>query len=148
MKKIILLVILLLCFMLIFLASLLLTNKEADMPIKYNDYSESILSSSSWVDLDSSDFNSLILGSYSINMSNIINSLEEAIPVIVEVYGGQFSNSNRNNFIVVSRFDENGNVNIYVPNGNGEYDKKVSSLEEVFENAVRFFITNNKEATA
>lgn len=146
MKKVYLLIIFILCFLLVLLLSLFLfiQPKEDDV-VTYNDYSSVILNNSSWVTLDKSDFNSLILMTYSNNILDIISSLENAIPVIFEVNGGQFSKDNKNNFIVVSAFDTNNTVLAYAKVDDG-YEKFNSSLEEILENATRFFIINDEEA--
>lgn len=144
MKKIFILIIAILCFVLILLASLFLYDKP-ETEVQYRDYSEIILSNSSWINLDKSDLNSLLLKTYSNNILTIIDSLENSIPIIVEVNGGQFAKENKNNFIVASAFASSSNIYIYVPKENGTYEKGISSLEVLLENAVRFFVINDEE---
>lgn len=146
MKKVYLLIIFILCFLLVLLLSLFLfIRPQEEAVISYKDYSNVILDNSSWVTLDKSDFNSLVLMTYSNKILDIISSLENAIPVIFEVNGGQFCKDNKNNFVVVSAFDTDNTVFAYVK-VNDEYEKFNSSLEEILENATRFFIINDEEA--
>lgn len=143
MKKIFILVIIMLSLILIMLSSLFLYD-ESEETIVTKDYTDIILSNSSWSDFSKSDFNSLLLKTYSDNVLSILSSLEDAIPVIVEVNNGKFSEENKNNFIVMSSFASSSNVYIYLCNGTS-YEKKITSLESILENTVRFFMIDNKE---
>lgn len=143
MKKIFILIVIMLCLILIMLSSLLLYKTEEEVIIP-KDYSEIILSNSSWITLDNSDFNSLLLNTYSDKILTIINSLENSIPIIIEVHGGQFSKENRNNFIVASAFDASNNVYSYIPTDES-YEKITTSLEILLENAVSFLVINDEE---
>ena len=145
MKKVFILIIIILSFLLILLSSLFLYNFSDTKNIEYKDYSNIILDNSSWVNLNKEDFNSLVLKTYSENILAIINSLENSKPIIFEVHGGKFSNENKNNFIVASSFIDSNNIYIYVSLSNNTYEKRITSLEEVLENAVRFFIINDEE---
>lgn len=145
MKKLFIFIIAIFCFLLILLLSLFLHSeptKNGEEKV-YTDYSKLILDNSSWLNLSKSDFNSLLLETYSENILAIINSLENSTPVIIEVNGGKFSVENKNNFIVASSFDDTGKVFIYLPSGNN-YTKATSSLEELLENAVRIFVINDE----
>ena len=104
----------------------------------YKDYSNLIMENSSWEDFSENDFNSLVVKAYSTNVLSIIDSLEKAIPVIIEVQGGQFSVT-KNNFIIASSFNSSNKVVIYLKNGDS-YIKKSISIESLLENATRFFI--------
>lgn len=146
MKKIYILIICILFFCLLLLGSLLLTiNDNSKEVIAYRDLSSNILEDSVWIELEKSDLNSLILKTYSNNILDIITSLENAIPVIFEVNGGQFADSNKNNFIIVSSFDSENTVSVSLPSGNNSYISKSTTLEEVLEDATRFFISKGKE---
>lgn len=146
MKKLFTFIILIFCFLLVLLLSLFLHSEPngREKEIVYTNYSDLILDNSSWISVTKNDFNSLVLKTYSENILTIINSLEESLPVIVEVNGGRFSIENKNNFIVASSFDTNGDVYIYLPNGDN-YTKTSSSLEELLENAARVFVINDEE---
>lgn len=143
MKKIFILIIAILCFVVIMIASLFLYDTP-ETEVTYRDYSEIILNNSSWVTLEKSDFNSLLLKTYSDNILTIISSLENSIPVIVEVNGGQFAKEN-NNFIIASAFYSSSDLYAYVPTDNDKYNKVITSLEALLENAVRFFVISDEE---
>lgn len=137
-------IILILVFGIITLMAILLLMKINDDNTSissYKDYSNLIIENSSWKDFSENDFNSLVVKAYSSNVLSIIESLEKAIPVIIEVQGGQFSLT-KNNFIIASSFNSSNKVIIYLKNGNS-YIKKNISIESLLENATRFFILDS-----
>lgn len=137
-------IILILVFGIITLMAILLLMKINDDNTSissYKDYSNLIMENSSWKDFSENDFNSLVVKAYSTNVLSIIESLEKAIPVIIEVQGGQFSLT-KNNFIIASSFNSSNKVVIYLKNGNS-YIKKNISIESLLENATRFFILDS-----
>lgn len=144
MKKLFISLILVFVFLAILLLSVFI-DTPSKKEVVYKDFSEIILKNSSWVNLEKSDLNSIILLTYSDNVLRIIDSLENSIPVIFEVNGGKFSKENKNNFIVASSLASSNTAYIYVPDTTSEYTKLAISLEELLENATRFFIINDKE---
>lgn len=143
MKKIIMLTVFVLCFTLIMIFYLMFYN-EPQEEVKYKDYTEIITSNSSWIDLEKSDFNSLILKTYSNKVLTFIDSLENGVPVIIELEGGKLCETGKNNFIVASAFSSSDNVTVYMKSDNS-YTKLLISLEELLEYATRFFLLNNTE---
>ena len=143
MKKIITLTVILLSLTLILIFSLLF-YKQPTNEVKYKDYTEIIKSDSSWVNLNKSDFNSIILKTYSDKILSFINSLENGIPVIVELEGGKFCSSGKNNFVVASCFTTSDYLTIYQKTDNS-YEKLFTSMEELLEYATRFFIIDDAE---
>ena len=141
MKKIIMLVVIVLCFTFILVFSLLFYSRPTE-DLKYKDYTDIITSNSSWVALDKSDFNSLLLKTYSDKILAFIDSLESGIPVIVELDGGKFCEPGKNNFIVASGFTSDDGLSIYEKSDNS-YEKLLTSLEELLEYATRFFVIDD-----
>lgn len=145
MKKIIMLTVLILCFTLIMLISVcFFYSASNDDNAKYKDYTNTITSNSSWIELDKSDFNSIILKTYSDKILSFINSLESGIPVIVELEGGKYCDTGKNNFVVASGFTSSDAVSIYIKSDNS-YKQLLTSLEELLEYATRFFIIDDTE---
>lgn len=143
MKKIIILTIVILCFTLVMILSIGFYNNSDDT-IKYKDYTGIITFNSSWVELNNSDFNSIILKTYSDKILSFIDSLENGIPVIVELEGGKFCSPGKNNFVVASRFTTSDYLTIYRKTDNS-YEKLFTSLEELLEYATRFFVIDDME---
>ncbi len=143
MKKIIILTVVVLCFTLILIFSIALYNKPTNKTT-YKDYASLITSNSSWIDLNNSDFNSIILKTYSDKILSFIDSLENGIPVIVELEGGKYCEPGKNNFVVASGFTTSNAISIY-SKSDDSYNKLFTSLEELLEYATRFFIINDAE---
>lgn len=144
MKKILILIISILLFLIVLLVYAIFSNPDKSEEIKWRDYSEIIQNNSSWITLDKSDYNSLLLKTYSHNILSIIGSIEEAVPVIVEVEGGLFSEDEKNNFLVVSAFASDENVYFYRKDKDG-YIKGIASLSRILEDATRFFVIDSEE---
>lgn len=143
MKKIIMLTVFVLCFTLILIFSLVFYHKPQE-EVKYKDYTEIITSNSSWITFEKSDFNSLILKTYSDKVLSFIDSLENGVPVIVELEGGKLCETGKNNFVVASAFSSSDNVAVYMKS-DSSYTKLLISLEELLEYATRFFLIDNME---
>lgn len=143
MKKIIMLTVFVLCFTLIMIFYLMFYN-EPQEEVKSKDYTEIITSNSSWIALEKSDFNSLILKTYSNKVLTFIDSLENGVPVIIELEGGKLCETGKNNFVVAAAFSSSDNVTVYMKSDNS-YTKLLISLEELLEYATRFFLLDNTE---
>lgn len=77
------------------------------------DYTEEILSASSWIELTQNDIDLLVSDTYTDHTKQIINSLEKGIPVILYVEGGFLDPNENGNYLTLSCFDSNGNVIVY-----------------------------------
>lgn len=144
MKKIIILTIIILCFTLTIIFSITLLYDKPVNETAYRDYTDLIVSNSSWVELDNSDFNSVILKTYSDKILSLIASLENGVPIIVELEGGKYCEPGKNAFVVASCFTETDAITIY-EKSNNSYNKLSTSLEGLLEYAKRFFIINDAE---
>jgi len=77
------------------------------------DYTEEILSASSWIELTQNDIDLLVSDTYTDNMNLVINSLEKGIPVILYVEGGFSDPEENGNYLTLSCFDTDGKVITY-----------------------------------
>jgi hypothetical protein len=75
-------------------------------------------------------------GGYNVGFANLL--------VFNGCRSGKFTEDNKNNFVVVSGFSSSDVVYVYLPSKD-TYIKTTSSLEELLENTVRFFIINDEE---
>ncbi len=147
MKKIIIAIILFLIFVVL---ALFLTfsflNKEANVKNNYEDLQQKIINNSKWLALSQDDINGYIGNTYTDTMKKVVNSLEEAIPVIFQISGSKFSNSTDGSFIIVSAFTPSNNVYIYYYDfSRKKYVKETTTLSSVLENATNVFICTNPE---
>ena len=105
-----------------------------------------ILSNSSWITLEKEDFNGYLNGTYTPSILSIINSLENAVPVIFQITSNKYSDIDGGIFIVASAFNTQNNVFVYYYNPEtNNYEKTVSSLEFILEDASAAFIYNETE---
>ena len=108
------------------------------------DYTEEILSASSWIELTQKDIDLLVNDTYSDNMKLIIASLEKGMPLILYVQGG-FSDPEKNgNYLTLSAFDTEGNVIVYDKTENG-FMKTSRDFYMVMEAASAAFILTESE---
>lgn len=147
MKKFIIpIVIFLMIVFTILLFTLNIINKSSTS-INFEKLENTIEDNSKWIELSSEDFNSLLLGNYSSNILAIINSLEESIPVILQISDSKFSSDKEpGTFIVATCFDKDNNVYFYTYNQEtSKYTKKLSSLNTILESATAVFILQDTE---
>lgn len=107
---------------------------------------EKILNNSSWITLKKEDLNGYLNGTYTPNVLSILNSLENAVPVIFQITSNKYSNVDGGIFIIASAFNSNNQVYVYYYNPEiNKYEKTVSSLEYILEDATAAFIYNETE---
>lgn len=107
---------------------------------------EQILNNSSWVYLNKDDLNGYLNGTYTSSVQKIINSLEEAIPVIFQTSTNQFGNLENGSFIIASAFNTSNQVYVYYYDSTtNKYRKKVTSLENVLDDSTAAFIYTGTE---
>lgn len=107
---------------------------------------EKILKNSSWIYLTEEDFYGYLNGTYTDSVNTIISSLEEATPVIFQTSNDKFGNSESGTFIVASAFNTSSQVYTYHYNGEtNSYQKSLTSLENLLEDANAVFIYNETE---
>jgi len=107
---------------------------------------EDILNNSKWLKLTKEDLNGYLNGTITPSIQSIINSLENAIPVIFKITSNKFSNVDGGTFIVASAFNSNNEIYVYYYDSETtKYEKTVSTLEFVLEDATDAFIYNGTE---
>lgn len=107
---------------------------------------EQILSNSSWIELKNEDFYGYLNETYTPSILAIINSLENAVPVIVQITSNKFSNVDGGIFIVASAFTSDNQVYVYYYNPEtNKYEKTTASLDFILEDATAAFIYNETE---
>lgn len=147
MKKFIIIIIMFLIIISTILLIVLNIINNSTTKINYEKLEDTIVDNSKWIELSTEDFNSLLLGNYSSNILKIINSLEESIPVILQISDSKFStNKESGTFIVATCFDKNNNVYFYTYDlKSSTYTKKLSSLDTILESATAVFILEDTE---
>jgi len=114
------------------------TKPTGDLKLKTE-----ILNKSSWIYLTEEDFYGYLNETYTPSVQTIINSLEEAIPVIFHTSNNKFGKFEDGTFIVASAFDASNKVYVYYYNSDKEfYQKSTSSLESILEDANAAYIYN------
>lgn len=107
---------------------------------------EKILKNSSWLALKDEDLNGYLNGTYTDSILSIINSLENAVPVIFQITSNKFSNIDDGIFIIASAFDTKNDVYVYYYNPEiNKYEKTTASLAYLLEDAAAAFIYNGTE---
>ncbi len=107
---------------------------------------EKIVSNSSWIYLGKDDFNGYLNGTYTAPVKAIIESLEEAIPVILQTSNDKFGDFENCTFIVASSFTSSNQVYVYYYNSEtGSYSKSSVSLESLLEDVTAAYIYNETE---
>ena len=110
------------------------------------DLESRILSNSSWIELTEEDFYGYLNGTYTEAVQKIINSLEEAIPVIIHTSNDKFGDNKNGNFIIASAFNTSNQIYTYYYNiATSSYRKTLSSLESLLEDAIRVYIYDETE---
>lgn len=111
-----------------------------------SDLQGKIKNNSSWLYLKKEDFNGYLNGTYTLSVQTIIESLEEAIPVIFQTSNDRFGDFENCTFIVASAFDTSNKVYIYYysPEEN-KYKKTLLPLEALLEDATAAYIYNEME---
>ena len=147
MRKIIIAIILILIlFSIIIGITLHISSKETITENTNKTLQEEILNNSKWILLNDDDFNGYLNGTYTKNINEIISSLEEARPVIFQISGEKFSNTEEGTFIVASSFNTSNKVYIYRYNYNqNKYVKGLYPLESILEYATSAFIYLDQE---
>jgi len=107
--------------------------------------SDEILANGEWISLTSKDIDLLSNDNYTDNIKQIISSLENGIPVILQVNGGILDKSGTGNYITLSAFDKEGNVITYIK-GKNEFQKASIDFYLALENASAAFIITNEES--
>lgn len=107
---------------------------------------EKILNNSSWIYITEEDFYGYLNGTYTNSVNTIITSLEEATPVIFQTSNDKFGDHKSGTFIVASAFNTSNQVYIYHYNKEtNSYQKSLTSLENLLEDANAVFIYNETE---
>jgi len=147
MKKIVILsLIFLIVVATIFSIYLYSDNKSSPELIVDSGLQEKILNNSSWITLSNEDLNGYLNGTYTPSVLSILNSLENAVPVIFQITSNKYSGVDGGIFIVASAFNSNNNVYVYYYNPEtNAYEKTASSLEYILEDAISAFIYNETE---
>jgi len=149
MKKIIILVsVLLLIITLIFGGYLykFYNMEKPDNTVLNESLKERIEKNSSWVFLSQEDLNGYLNESYTKNVETIINSLEEAIPVIIETQNDKFTKDETSAYVVASSFNSSNKVYLYYYNRDtSSYEKTLVSLESLLEDATAAYIYDETE---
>ena len=105
-----------------------------------------ILANSIWIDVTEQDFIGYLNGTYTETVQRIINSLEEATPLIIKTSNDKFGTSANEIFVVASAFNTSNQVYVYYFNAEkNAYLKTLSSLESLLEDAISVYIYNEKE---
>lgn len=118
-------------------------NTSADMVLR-----EDILKNSSWTNITEEDLNGYLNGTYTQTTRKIINSLEEATPVIFCISDTRFDSSENDTFIVASAFNTSNQVYVYYYNKEEQqYAKVLSSFETLLRNSHSVYIYNRLEVT-
>lgn len=108
------------------------------------DYTEQILSSSSWIEFTQHDIDLLVNDNYTDNVNAVIKSLENGIPVILYVEGGFLDTQNNGNYVTASYFDTNGNIVVYYKTDDG-FLKISNDFYMVMESAKAAFVMTEGE---
>jgi len=107
---------------------------------------EKILENSSWIQLTKDDFYGYLNGTYTPAVQAIIESLEEAVPVIFQTSNDKFGKFENYTFIVASAFNTENKIYTYYYNSEtNSYIKVLSSLENLLENAHAVYIYKETE---
>lgn len=100
-----------------------------------------IKNSYTWIDIYKEDLNGYLNGTTTNTVQQIINSLEEATPVIIRTANEKFSGSEDVTFIVASAFDTSNQIYTYIYDASlGKYNKKLYTLESLLEDAISVYM--------
>lgn len=107
---------------------------------------DKILNNSTWLSITKDDLNGYLNGTYTKNVTAIIDSLEEATPIIFQTSSDRFSNIEGGIFVVASAFSSTNEVYIYYYNPEtNQYKKTTATLESLLDDCTSAFIYTGTE---
>lgn len=148
MKKIAIFVIIILVVIIsIFGIIIYSTSKPSNVASTFEATLEAkILDNSKWVEISKEDLNGYLNGTYTKTVTSIINSLEDATPIIFQTSSNRFSNIDDGIFIVASAFTTDNKVYVYYYSPeSSNYKKTTATLESLLEDCTAAYIYNETE---
>ncbi len=105
-----------------------------------------ILNNSEWIEISKEDLNGYLNGTYTKTVTSIIDSLENATPIIFQTSSSRFSNIDGGIFIVASAFTTDNKIYVYYYNPeSNNYKKTTATLESLLDDCTAAYIYNETE---